>query len=105
MYAIIKTGGKQYKVAEGNTIKVEHVACNPGDNYTFEDVTLVENDGQIKTGKPFLKGAKVQAECVTHGRGRKLVVFFYRHKTNHKRRKGHRQQYTQFNIKNITLEA
>ncbi|HNW31113.1 MAG TPA: 50S ribosomal protein L21 [Caldisericia bacterium] len=101
MYAIVKTGGKQYKVAAGDTIKVEHLDAKVGEDYALDQVTLIENNGNINVGKPFIKNAKVVAQVMSHGKGRKLVVFFYRHKTNHRRRKGHRQEYTQLKIKEI----
>ncbi len=101
MFAIIKTGGKQYKVSEGDTIRVEKVETPVGQDHTFDSVIMIENGGDITFGKPFVTGAKVVAEVLQHARGKKLVVFFYRHKTTHKRRKGHRQSFTQLRIKQI----
>lgn len=104
MYAIIKTGGKQQKVSPGDLVKVEKLEANPGEEYSFNEVTLVENNGSVTVGTPLVK-AKVTAQVLSQGRGKKLVVFFYRHKTNHRRRKGHRQSYTQLRIKDIVMEA
>lgn len=104
MYAIIKTGGKQQKVSPGDLVRVEKIEANPGEEFSFNEVTLVENNGNVTVGTPFVK-AKVTAQVLTQGRGKKLVVFFYRHKTNHRRRKGHRQSFTQVRIKDIILEA
>lgn len=101
MFAIIKTGGKQYKVSEGDTIRVEKLDTPVGQDHTFEDVVMIEKDGDVILGKPFVKNAKVVAEILVHARAKKLVVFFYRHKTTHKRRKGHRQSFTQLRIKQI----
>ncbi|HOO96419.1 MAG TPA: 50S ribosomal protein L21 [Caldisericia bacterium] len=105
MYAVIKTGGRQYKVAENDVLKVNRVDIEPGNEHVISDVTLVENNGDVTLGTPFIKGAKVTTEVVKHVRGPKLVVFFYRHKTTHKRRKGHRQELTELRVKSISLEA
>jgi large subunit ribosomal protein L21 len=101
MYAVIKTGGKHYKVAEGDVLRVEKLDVEAGKEYTFESVSMVENSGAVKIGQPFVSGAKVVADVVDQIKGPKLTVFFYRHKTNHKKMNGHRQPYSEIKIKQI----
>ena len=105
MYAVIKTGGKQYKVQENDVIKVEKLDNEPGETFEINEVTLLEKDGEVKAGNPFVSGATVTAEILRHGKNRKLLIFFYRHKTTYRRRKGHRQQHTELKINSIKLEA
>ncbi|MCK5744089.1 MAG: 50S ribosomal protein L21 [Caldisericia bacterium] len=105
MYAVIKTGGKQYKVQENDVIKVEKLDNEPGETFEIKEVTLLEKDGEVKAGSPFVNGATVTAEILRHGKNRKLLIFFYRHKTTYRRRKGHRQQHTELKISSIKLEA
>jgi len=105
MYAVIKTGGKQYKVQENDVIKVEKLDNEPGETFEIKEVTLLEKDGEVKAGSPFVNGATVTAEILRHGKNRKLLIFFYRHKTTYRRRKGHRQQHTELKINSIKLEA
>lgn len=101
MYAVIKTGGKHYKVAEGDVVRVEKLDVEAGKEFTFGEVSMIENGGQVKIGQPFVSGAKVVADVVDQIKGPKLTVFFYRHKTNHKRMMGHRQPYSEIKIKQI----
>jgi large subunit ribosomal protein L21 len=105
MYAVIKTGGKQYKVQENDVIRVEKLDNEPGETFEIKEVTLLEKDGEVKAGSPFVNGATVTAEILRHGKNRKLLIFFYRHKTTYRRRKGHRQQHTELKINSIKLEA
>lgn len=101
MYAIIKTGGKQYKVAEGETIMVEKLAGGEGDSVVFDQVLAVVNDGDVKVGKPFVEGAKVTAKVEAQGKARKILVFKYKAKSNYRRRQGHRQPFTKVTIEKI----
>ncbi len=103
MYAIIKTGGKQYRVAVGDTIEVEKLPNAVGDQVTLGDILMVERDGEVSTGMPFLSGAQVIAKVVGEGKGKKVTHFDYRNK--HRRRKtlGHRQHYTRLEISEIRL--
>ncbi len=105
MYAVIKTGGKQYKVKENDVIKVEKLDVEPGNTHEFNEITLIENNGEIKAGAPFVTGAKVTAEILRHGKNKKQIIFFYRHKTTYRRRKGHRQEHTELKINSINMEA
>lgn len=103
MYAILKSGGKQYRVAVGDKIDVEKLPNAVGDQVTLADVLMVENDGNVTVGKPLVQGAKIVAKVIGESKGEKTVHFDYRNK--HRRRKtiGHRQQYTRLEISEINL--
>lgn len=96
MFAVIKTGGKQYKVEVGSLLKVEKLAVEVGNEVTIEEVLMVGD----KVGTPFVNGAKVVAEVKEHGKGKKVISFKYNKKTYY-RKKGHRQQYTLIEVKDI----
>ncbi|MBE6098371.1 50S ribosomal protein L21 [Schwartzia succinivorans] len=101
MYAIIKTGGKQYKVAEGEVIYVEKLDAEAGDAVTFDEVLAVVADGDVKVGKPVVAGAKVTGKVEAQGKEKKILVFKYKAKSNYRRRQGHRQPYTKVVIEKI----
>jgi large subunit ribosomal protein L21 len=101
MYAIIKTGGKQYKVSEGDVITVEKLAQAEGEAVVFDQVLAVVNDGDVKVGKPVIEGAKVTAKVEAQGKERKILVFKYKAKSNYRRRQGHRQPFTKVVIEKI----
>ncbi len=101
LYAIIKTGGKQYKVAEGSEIIIEKLDAAEGDSVTFEEVLAVGEGADLKVGRPFVKGAKVTATVVKVGKGPKIRILKYRHKTNYRRRQGHRQPFTKVKVDKI----
>jgi large subunit ribosomal protein L21 len=101
MYAVIKTGGKQYRVAEGQMLQVEKLAGNPGDAVTFDQVLMVGGDGKAKVGRPHVSGAKVKAEIVAQDRDKKIIVFKFRRRKNYRRKNGHRQPYTAVKITGI----
>ena len=101
MYAIIKTGGKQYKVAEGDILNVEKLDAEKGAEVVFDEVLAIVNDGEITVGKPFIDGAKVTATVEEQGKGEKILVFKYRAKVNYRKRMGHRQPYTAVKISGI----
>ena len=101
MYAIIKTGGKQYKVAEGDEVIIEKLEVAEGDKVTFEEVLTVVNGEEVKIGQPLVKGAKVTGSVVKNGKGPKIRIFKYKHKTNYRRRQGHRQPFTKVKIEKI----
>ena len=94
MYAVIETGGKQYKVEQGSVIYVEKLAAEAGNEITFEKVLLVDG----KVGTPYVKGATVTGNVVKHGKNKKITVFTYKAKKNEKRKLGHRQQFTKVEI-------
>ena len=100
-YAIVETGGKQYKVAPGDTIRVETLPGDVGDRIELTDVVMTSEDGVVSVGSPTLPDAKVNAEVVGVGRGKKIIVFKYKAKTRYRRRNGHRQPYTDLKILDI----
>jgi large subunit ribosomal protein L21 len=101
MYAVIKTGGKQYRVSEGQLLRVEKLPGGKGDKITFGEVLLVGGDAP-KIGRPLVQGAAVAAEITAQDRGKKLVVFKFRRRKNYRRKNGHRQPYTELKITGIT---
>ena len=101
MYAIIETGGKQYRVQEGDKIVVEKLAVEEGQEVAFERVLTVVKDGEVLVGAPVVAGAKVVAKVVEHGKGKKILVFKYKAKSNYRRREGHRQPFTQVVLEKI----
>jgi len=100
MYAIIETGGKQYRVSEGDIIKVEKLGNEEGSKVVFDQV-LVVNDGALKIGTPTVAGATVTAEVMANGRGKKVIVYKYKRKSGYHKKNGHRQAYTQVKIESI----
>ncbi|BBF42342.1 LSU ribosomal protein L21p [Lachnospiraceae bacterium KM106-2] len=100
MYAIIATGGKQYKVAEGDVIRVEKLGVEAGETVTFDQV-LVVNNGEVKVGAPTVAGANVTATVVGEGKAKKVVVYRYKRKSGYHKKNGHRQQFTQVKIEKI----
>jgi len=103
MYAIIKTGGKQYRAEEGAVLRVEKLNAEPGDKVEF-DVLMVGGD-KVKVGNPTVKGAKVIAKVLSVGRGKKITVAKFKSKTNYRRKKGHRQWFTELQVEKIQLRA
>jgi len=99
--AVIRTGGKQYRVTEGDTLRVEKLAGSPGDKVAFEEVLLVGGD-EPKFGRPLVDGAKVEGEIVTQDRAKKIVVFKFKRRKKHRVKAGHRQDYTAVKITSIT---
>ena len=103
MYAIIKTGGKQYKVSEGDLVRVEKLAYEVGDTVDFDQVLLVANDGEVKVGSPIVEGAKVSATVEDQNKDKKIVVYKYKPKKQYRKKHGHRQPYTLVKINSISL--
>ena len=101
MYAIIKTGGKQYRVQEGDNIFVEKLDADVDSNVVFDQVLAVVNDGDVKVGAPVVEGAKVTAKVLAQGKEKKILVFKYKAKSNYRRRQGHRQPFTKVSIEKI----
>lgn len=101
MYAIIETGGKQYKVQQGDELYIEKLNAEQGETVTFDRVLAVSNDNGLTIGAPVVAGATVTAKVDRHGRGEKIVVFKYKAKKNYRRKQGHRQPYTKVIIENI----
>jgi large subunit ribosomal protein L21 len=100
MYAVIKTGGKQYRVATGDKLRVEKLPGSVGDAVVLDQVLLLGGD-TLKLGTPVVAGAKVEAKIVSQGLGKKLVVFKFRRRKNYRRKNGHRQPFTALEITNI----
>lgn len=103
MYAIIETGGKQYKVAEGDVIKVEKLAVEAGQEYAFDKVLVVAKDSHVTVGAPYVAGAKVSASVIGDGKEKKVVVYKYKPKKGFHKKKGHRQPFTKLQIQSISL--
>ena len=101
MYAVIKTGGKQYSVSEGDILNVEKLAGEVGESIVFDTVLTVVNDGEVMIGKPVVEGAKVTAKVLAQGKEKKVLVFKYKAKSNYRRRQGHRQPFTKVRIESI----
>ena len=101
MYAVIQTGGKQHRVAEGETLEVEKLDVKEGASVTFDQVLLVKKGDDVKVGSPLVDGAKVTAKVVAQGRGDKIQVFKYKRRKNYTRRLGHRQPFTRIEITKI----
>lgn len=103
MHAIIETGGKQYRVAEGDVLFIEKLSAQAGDKVTFEKVLAVIGEDTQSFGTPTLEGASVTAEVVKNGKARKIIVYKMKPKKNYRRKQGHRQPYTKVRINKITL--
>jgi large subunit ribosomal protein L21 len=102
MYAIIKTGGKQYRAAEQDVLRVEKLEANVGDSVTLDEVLMVSSEAGVRVGAPFLSGAAVTARVVRQGKGRKIEGFTFKAKKNQRKRYGHRQFFTELKIESIS---
>ncbi len=105
MYAVIKTGGKQHRVVEGETLKVEKIEVATGETVQFDDVLLVSNGDNVAIGTPIVAGAAVKAEVVAHGRGEKVRIIKFRRRKHSMKRQGHRQWFTEIKITEIVAEG
>ncbi len=103
MFAIIETGGKQYRVAEGEVIEVEKLAVPVGETVTLDRVLMVGDGERTQVGRPLVEGARVEARVVDQDRGRKIIVFKYKPKIRYRRKTGHRQSFTRLHIERITV--
>ncbi|MCK9267539.1 MAG: 50S ribosomal protein L21 [Alkaliphilus sp.] len=101
MYAIIETGGKQYRVKEGDILLVEKLEAEQGDIVTIEDVLAVSKDGKLTVGSPIVDGAKVEAKVIAQGKSKKVIIFKYKPKKDYRKKRGHRQPYTKLVIDKI----
>ena len=102
MYAVVKTGGKQYRVSAGAKIKVEQLSADVGSEVTLDQVLMIAADGNVKLGSPLLSGAAVKAKVLAHGRGDKVNIFKMRRRKHYRKQQGHRQNYTEIEILGIT---
>ena len=101
MYAVVKTGGKQYRVAEGDTLKVEKLGVEEGGTVELDKVLMIADGEDIKVGTPYLEGSKVTATVKSNGRGKKVTIIKFRRRKHHMKRQGHRQSYTELTITGI----
>jgi large subunit ribosomal protein L21 len=101
MYAIIETGGKQYRVKEGDSIRIEKLERTEGEKVTFDKVLLISKDDQVEVGKPYLENVTVDALVEAQGKAKKIIVFKFKAKKDYRKKQGHRQPYTQVKIEKI----
>jgi large subunit ribosomal protein L21 len=104
-YAVIRSGGKQYRVHPGETIRLEKLPAEPGSAFVFTDVLLTSSDGGVKVGKPLLDGIHVTGEIVRHEQAKKILVFKKKRRKNYRRRQGHRQQLTVVRVTGINADT
>lgn len=103
MYAVIKTGGKQHRVIEGDVIAIEKIVGDRGDAFVFDQVLMVEKEGDIRVGRPVVEGAKVVGEIIAQTKGDKLIVYKTKKRKGYHKKNGHRQQLTSMKIREISL--
>jgi large subunit ribosomal protein L21 len=104
MYAVIKTGGKQYRVAPGEKLKIEQIPADIGSEIVLDQVLMVADGDAVSVGTPLLKGAAVKATVLAHGRGEKIRIFKMRRRKHYRKTQGHRQNYTEIRIDNIAAK-
>ena len=102
MYAVIQTGGKQYRVEEGATLKIEKLELGTGDSVEFDKVLMVQSGGAVKVGQPYVEGGKVTATVLSQGRHKKVKIIKFRRRKHHMKQMGHRQYYTEVQITGIS---
>ena len=105
MYAIIESCGRQYKVAQGDVVFFEKLEVEEGKKVTFDHVILVSDDKKVQVGTPYVKGVKVEGKVVSHGKGKKIIVFKMKPKKNYRRKQGHRQPYSKVEITDIKIAS
>ena len=103
MYAVIKTCGKQHKVAEGEILKVEKLKASEGEPVDITDVLLIEKDGEVTLGSPFIEGAKVTAKILRHGKEDKVTIIKMKRRKDYRKKQGHRQNYSEIQIEQISV--
>ncbi len=102
MYAVFQSGGKQHRVAEGQTVRLEKIEIAPGESVEFDNILMVSNGDDVKIGMPYVDGGKVTAEVVTHGRGDKVKIVKFRRRKHSRKTQGHRQWFTEVKITGIS---
>ena len=102
MFAVIESGGKQHRVAEGEVVRLERLAQEPGENVVFDRVLMIAEGDDVSIGSPLVEGGRVEAQVVGHPRGKKINIIKFKRRKNYLRRKGHRQPYTDVKITAIT---
>ncbi len=103
MYAVIETGGKQYCVSEGDVIRVEKLDANVGSTLTIKEVVCFSKNDELKVGTPYVNGASVKAEVLSQGKADKVIIYKYKAKKDYRKKNGHRQPYTELEIKSISF--
>jgi large subunit ribosomal protein L21 len=103
MYAVIRTGGKQFRAEPGKKIRVPSLDVEPGESITFDDVLLASDGTEVQVGAPTVDGAKVKAEIIRHGRDKKIIVFKRKRRKNYRRKQGHRQGFTEVRVDEILV--
>ena len=103
MYAVFRTGGKQFRAEPGKKIRVPSLDIEPGESITFEDVLLASDGSEVQVGAPTLEKAKVKAEVLRHGRDKKIIVFKRKRRKNYRRKQGHRQGFTEVRVDEILV--
>jgi len=103
MYAIIRSGDKQFRVEPGKTIRIPSLTAEVGETVTFDEVLLANENGSVRVGTPTLEGATVKGEVMAHGKGEKIIVFKWKRRKNYRRKQGHRQKFTEVRIDEIAL--
>mgnify|MGYP000872131821 CR=1 FL=1 len=101
MYAVIETGGKQYRVQEGDVVFVEKLDVAEGETVSFDKVLVLSNEGNLNAGKPYVEGAKVEGTVLEQGKAKKIIVFKYKAKKNERKKRGHRQPFTKVKVEKI----
>jgi len=103
MYAVFRTGGKQFRAEPGTSIRIPSLDAEPGDTVTFDDVLLASDGSDVKVGTPVVKGASVKAEVVKHGRDKKVIVFKRKRRKGYRKKNGHRQGFTEIKVAGIEV--
>ena len=103
MYAIIRTAGKQFRAEPGRTLRIPRVQAEPGAKLTFDEVLLGSDGKAVRAGTPLVKGAKVTAQVVRHGRGEKIIIYKFKRRKNYARKQGHRQDFTEVRVDAVSL--
>lgn len=103
MYAVFRTGGKQFRAEPGSSIRIPSLDVEPGETVTFEDVLLASDGSDVKVGTPVVKGASVKAEVVKHGRNKKVIVFKRKRRKGYRKKAGHRQGFTEIKVAEIAV--
>ena len=101
MYAVIETGGKQYRVQKGDVLRVERLAVSAGETVTFDKVLVLKDASGLKVGTPYVEGAAVEAVALSNGKADKVVIFKYKNKKDYRKKQGHRQPFTEVEIKSL----
>lgn len=103
MFAVFKTGGKQFRAEPGARIRVPSLEAEPGDAVTFDQILLASDDGDVKVGEPLVEGARVTAEVVRHGRDKKIIVFKRKRRKGYRKKQGHRQGFTEVRVNEVVV--